>query len=113
MSATINHFTLTKQLKYKFHSISYPWIEDQSIWVRPHGFDQQIIYSIDNKSLDLMTNYCDDYCNKLSRFSCEISVLQLKGDSLISNVIYEAMTATFCPLYREFPYIEFPYFERP
>ena len=44
MSATIEHFTLTKQLKYKFHPILYPWIEDQSIWVRPHGFDQQIIY---------------------------------------------------------------------
>ena len=26
-----------------------------------------------------------------------------KALSLISNVIYEAMTAYFCPLYREFP----------
>ena len=28
-----------------------------------------------------------------------------KALSLISNVIYWAMTATFCPLYREFPYL--------
>ena len=46
MSSTIKHFSLTKQLKYKFHPISYPWIEDQPICVRPHGFDQQIIYII-------------------------------------------------------------------
>ena len=44
MSATIKHFTLTKQIKYKFHPISYPWIKDQSIRVRSHGFDQKIIY---------------------------------------------------------------------
>ena len=35
-----------------------------------------------------------------------------KALSLISNFIYKAMTATFCPLYREFPYIKFSYFER-
>ena len=44
MSATVEHFSLTKQLKYNLHPISYPWIEDEPIWVRPHGFDQQIIY---------------------------------------------------------------------
>ena len=34
-----------------------------------------------------------------------------KALSLISNVIYGAMIATFCPLYREFPYFKFAYFE--
>ena len=63
-----------------------------------------------------MSNYCYEYCNEMLRLSCEISVLKFMEDfkalSLISNVIYEAMTATFCPLYREFPYIKFSYFER-
>ena len=45
MWATIaKHFSLTKQVKYKFHPISYPWKEDKPIWVQPHGFNQQIIY---------------------------------------------------------------------
>ena len=46
-----------------------------------------------------MTNYCDEYCNELSPLSVKYPFLQLmedfKGFSLISNVIYEAMTATF------------------
>ena len=52
----------------------------------------------------------------MSRLSVKYPFLQFMEDfkalSLISNVIYKVMTAIFCPLYREFPYIEFSYFER-
>ena len=63
-----------------------------------------------------MNNSCDEYCNEMLRLCVKYPFLQFMEDfkafSLISNVIYEGMTATFCPLYREFPYIEFSYFER-
>ena len=66
-----------------------------------------------------MTNhrlYCDEYCNEMLRLSVKYPFLQFMEDfkalSLISNVIYGAMTATFCLLYREFPYFKFSYFER-
>ena len=63
-----------------------------------------------------MSNYCYEYCNEMLRLSVKYPFLEFMEDfkalSLISNVIYKAMTATFCPLYREFPYIKFSYFER-
>ena len=61
-----------------------------------------------------MTNYYYEYCDEILRLSFEryvFTVGRFKSVSLISNVIYEAMTANFCPLYRELPYIEFSYFE--
>ena len=57
-----------------------------------------------------MINYCGEYYNEILQLSVKYPILHFIEDykalSLISNVIYEAMTATFCPLYREFSYIE-------
>ena len=98
MWATIaKHFSLNKQIKYKFHPISYR-------------------YQLFNKSRVFMTYSCNEYCNEMLRLSVKYAFLQFMEDfkafSLISNVIYKAMTTTFCPLYREFPYFEFSYLEK-